>query len=88
VHVVGPADHPQDRDGLVGADHQLDTRPLRRRELLTARWEAEPAGAERRLVGLGCDLSGQAEIVATATLAVASVGRHTRALCQLRMKAK
>jgi hypothetical protein len=32
VHVLDPADEAEDSHGLVGSDHQLDARPLRRGE--------------------------------------------------------
>ena len=61
MHGVGPVDHAEHGDGLVGAHHQLEARPLRRRQPLAGGGVTEPAGAEGGLVGLGRDLAVQAE---------------------------
>ena len=61
VHVIGPAQHPQQRQRLVGRDDQLESRPLGADELLAGERVPESARAERQPVRLGGDLAVQAE---------------------------
>ena len=61
MHVVDPADEPEDSDGLVGGDDQLDAGPLARREHGPEMRVACAARAEDRLVAGVVHGAGEAE---------------------------
>ena len=50
VHRVRLALHAEHRDRLMRRNHQLEPRPARLDQPVTARWDTEPARTERRLV--------------------------------------
>jgi hypothetical protein len=61
VHRIGLVDQAEHRDRLVGADHQLEPRPLGGDQAPARRRETEPARSERRVVRFGGHLAGKPE---------------------------
>jgi hypothetical protein len=61
MHVIRPAHHPQQGQGLVRRDHDLEAWSGRADKPPAGERVAEPARAKRQTVGLGGDFAGQAE---------------------------
>jgi hypothetical protein len=61
VHVIGAARHPEQRQGLVGGDDQLEAGPGGADELLAGERVLEPAGTERPPIRLRGHLALEAE---------------------------